>query len=736
MHIKRKALGKKFWVPVILIGIVIFVTASAYLSGTCKRQAESNLLKTAEYMKVQCSTYTHYNNGSETQALLRAVESNRLIRDKINQADENDVELSEELLKEYTEKLWLHGVIILDGDGNKIYGYAQNEQTEKQLLENFSKETVLVGDGHKERNYTQRIYLTDGSYINMSAAARGDAPGVIITYYYISAECAKSYSLTLQSLMDGYQIATDGTIMVVDEGRVIACNDEKLIGQNTADNVIVQTLKENADSKHIVHIIKNKSYGVMLKQRDYYIYAYVADNVVFSTLFQNIFFIMILYMCAIITLWLILKSSERQHQKLEMEKEVKYKAMLLESAKRADAANIAKTEFLQRMSHDIRTPINGICGMLEVAEHYAGDLDKQTECRSKIREASHLLLEWINEVLDMGKLESGEIVLENQPFNLHEVLDEVITVIEKLSSEQGIQLIHEDFLVEHWKLTGSTRHVKRLLMNIMSNAVKYNKKNGMIKIKCCELPSQNDGEALIEFTCEDTGIGMSEEYQKRIFEPFTQESTSVRTNYGGTGLGMSIAKGLTDKMNGTLTFESYEGVGTTFVVTIPFRIDENETVENADESSEHELSIKENHILLVEDNELNMEISEFVLETEGAVITKAWNGSEAVEIFESSKPGEFDAILMDVMMPVMDGCQAAEKIRAMTREDAKTIPIIAMTANAFTEDRIKTRNAGMNAHISKPLDPKLVIETLDKLVRAGGGRLGRLIDKSVKSARK
>ena len=455
----------------------------------------------------------------------------------------------------------------------------------------------------------------------------------------------------------------------------------------------------------------------MLKQRDYYIYAYVADSVIFSTMPQNIVFIMVMYVCVIIILWILLGKSEREHLKLEVKNETLYKKELQEAAKRADAANVAKTEFLQRMSHDIRTPINGICGMLDVAEYYKDDLDKQAECRSKIKDASNLLLELINEVLDMGKLESGQVELDNQPFNLQEILNEVIVVIDKLAAEQGIVLIQKNFEVSHWNLIGSAGHVKRLLMNIMSNAVKYNKRNGTITIECRELPSIKEGSAVLEFICEDTGIGMSEEYQKKIFEPFTQEDSSVQSKYGGTGLGMPIAKSLVEKMEGTLTFESEERKGSTFVVKIPFMIDADTGKKEREDILEEKLSIAGYHILLVEDNELNMEIAEFMLSTEGATVKKAWNGKKAVEIFKKSRPGEFDAILMDMMMPVMNGYQATGKIRAMKREDAKTIPIIAMTANAFTEDRIKSKKAGMNAHISKPINAEKVIDTLDKLVR-------------------
>ncbi len=402
------------------------------------------------------------------------------------------------------------------------------------------------------------------------------------------------------------------------------------------------------------------------------------------------------------------------HQKEEKEREETYRKSLQEEARRADAANVAKTEFLQRMSHDIRTPINGIIGMLAVAERYPDDLKKQVECREKISKASQLLLELINEVLDMGKLESGEVVLEEKSFHLQELLNEVLTVIEKLAQERGIEVIKRDLSVTHWNLIGSPGHLKRLLMNIMGNAVKYNKDHGKIILSLREDESE-DGRAFYTFICEDTGIGMSEEYQKRIFEPFTREDESVKTAYNGTGLGMPIAKKLTETMGGSISFTSQRGEGTAFTVKLPFLIDK--SVGKAEKTTEEaEASIKGVRILLVEDNELNMEISEFIVAEKGAVVTKAWNGKEAVETFAKAPEGAFDVILMDVMMPVMDGCEAAKEIRTLPRKDAKTIPIIAMTANAFTDDKIRTREAGMNEHLSKPLAPDLVVKTITKFL--------------------
>ena len=258
--------------------------------------------------------------------------------------------------------------------------------------------------------------------------------------------------------------------------------------------------------------------------------------------------------------------------------------------------------------------------------------------------------------------------------------------------------------------------MKRVMMNILSNAVKYNRANGHIYISCMEIPSEQPEMTTMEFVCRDTGIGMTEEFQKCVFEPFAQEHTGSRTKFAGTGLGMAIAKKLVEKMGGTITFESEEGAGTTFVIRVPFRIntDRSDRVETREKQ---EASIRGMHILLAEDNELNMEIAEFMLQNEGAVVTKAWNGQEAVELFEKSRSGKFDVILMDIMMPVMNGYEATKRIRSLDREDAKEVPIIAMTANAFTEDRIRAKAAGMDEHVAKPVDVELLIKVIRKLVK-------------------
>ncbi len=399
--------------------------------------------------------------------------------------------------------------------------------------------------------------------------------------------------------------------------------------------------------------------------------------------------------------------------KITREKEEESQRKLLAAKQEAENANKAKTDFLLRMSHDIRTPMNGIIGMLDIAERNREDISKRDDCLKKVRESAQVLLELINEVLDMNKLESGKVVLEHIPFDMKKISESVYILINRQAEIRGIEIIEEDCWISHYRLIGSPVHYKRIMTNILSNAIKYNKENGKIYVTCKELSC--DGNTVnMEFKCRDTGIGMSQEFVKHIFEPFEQENMTARSQYGGTGLGMAITKNLTDKMGGSITAESEKGTGTTFRVIIPFEIDKNKPENELAVTETETASIRGFRILVAEDNDLNMEIVKFLLEEEGAEVLRSRNGREAVEAFEKSAEYEIDAILMDVMMPVMDGHEATRAIRSMERPDAKQIPIIAMTASAFAEDRIAAKEAGMNAHLAKPLDVKLVIRTISQ----------------------
>ena len=718
MYIKRKKKEKRIQLLGGLIGICVAVVSLFYFFHAEKAEAEKRMVEIVNYVKMQCSTYTHYNESSETKSLLRAIESARQMSTNIKMETENGGQLREDFLKENLQTLWVDGIIVLDKEGKTDCEYSMDESLTNEITEYLQKDIIMDFAGYEERSYSERFAREDGSYIDIAACARKDAPGIIAIYYYTSPEFTGHYTLTIQGLLNGYSVQKDGTIIVADNGIVVASNDESLLGQNTADNEVVQAMKKHTDSQHIYHL-KNEGtgcYGIMLKQRDYYIYAYLPDTEVFHNLPLSVAGVIFLYFLMFSIFWFWTYRTNQAHQKQEQEKDEKYKSELLIAAKKAEAANEAKTEFLQRMSHDIRTPINGICGLVNMADHYADDTEKQTEYRTKVKEASNLLLELVNEILDMSKLESGEVVLEEIPFNLSSIFREVFIVIEQMAAEQNIRIMWEKKEITHRDLIGSPGYVKRVMMNILSNAVKYNRENGQIYISCMEIPSEQPEMTTMEFVCRDTGIGMTEEFQKCVFEPFAQEHTGSRAKFTGTGLGLSISRKLVEKMGGTITFESKKGVGTTFVIRVPFKIDPD--VDKREEQKDvSEKSIKGLHILLAEDNELNMEIAEFVLQNEGADVTKAWDGQEAVELFRNSEPGEFDVILMDIMMPVMNGYETTKMIRSLDREDAKAIPIIAMTANAFTEDRIRAKEAGMDEHVAKPVDVELLIKVIHKLAK-------------------
>ena len=718
MDIKRKKKEKRIQLLGCLIGICVAVVSLFYFFHAEKEEAEKRMVEIVNYVKVQCSTYTHYNESSECKSLLRSIESARQMSTNIATETENGGQLSQDFLKENLQTLWVDGILVLGTDGKTDCEYSTDESLTNEITEYLQKDIIMDFAGYEERTYSERFNRKDGSHIDIAACARKDAPGIVATYYYTSPEFARNYTLTIQGLLNGYSVQKDGTIIVADEGSIVASNDESLLGQNTTDNEVVQAMKKHTDSQHIYHLKKKGigCYGIMLKQSDYYIYAYLPDNEVFHNLPLSVISVIFLYFLMFSIFWFWTYRTNLAHRKQEQEKDEKYKEELLIAAKKAEAANEAKTEFLQRMSHDIRTPINGICGMVNMADHYADDMEKQTEYRTKVKEASNLLLELVNDVLDMSKLESGEVVLEESPFNLSKIFEEVLVVIEQIAAEQNIRIVWEKKEIKHRDFIGSPRYVKRVMMNILSNAVKYNRENGQIHISCREIPSEQPETTTMEFVCRDTGIGMTEEFQKYVFEPFAQEHTGSRTKFTGTGLGMPITKKLVEKMGGTINFESEKGVGTTFVIQVPFKIDM-DADKREEQTDVSENSIKGLHILLAEDNELNMEIAEFVLQNEGADVTKAWNDQEAVELFRNSKPGEFNVILMDIMMPVVNGYEATKMIRSLDREDAKKIPIIAMTANAFTEDRIKAKAAGMDEHIAKPVDVELLIKVIHKLVK-------------------
>lgn len=404
--------------------------------------------------------------------------------------------------------------------------------------------------------------------------------------------------------------------------------------------------------------------------------------------------------------------TDNRNRKL-MEQKEESNRILREAAEEARSANRAKSEFLSHMSHDIRTPINGIMGMTEIALKNVSDAARVEDCLGKISNSSQHLLSLINDVLDMSQIESGKVTVNSAPMNIIATIDECASIIDGQLQSRDVELIREFGEFAHSHLIGDELHLRQILINILGNSVKFTLDGGKIYFRVKETDSA-DGRAHFHFEIEDTGIGMKQEFLQHIWEPFAQEDGGNRTNYKGTGLGMAITKQFVDMMGGTITVESLLHEGSKFDIELSFDIDQH-VVAAAETPEETEFHLEGMRVMLVEDNELNAEIAQFVLEEVGISVTCVENGQLALELFQNQAAGSFDLILMDIMMPVMNGLDATRAIRALNRPDAKTIPIVAMTANAYEDDIRRAREAGMNGHMAKPIDTGLLYRTLSEL---------------------
>ena len=709
---RRKGRGVRYFAAallfVLLMGGVIALSVRADLAS-----GEANLASLTGYVSKRCDAYRMTSMALETRGLIRLIEEAKQAARDIQYLEGP---ADESMLRELTLDHYLNGILLLDREGDVVVSYAKEPALETMLAAELEKSVLLDTADHPQKTYAVRVYTADGAYIDMAACGQLDGDGVVVAYYKTPPEYVSSYGLDFSTLLDGYRSERNGTIVVTDGTTVLISNDESLVGLEADDIPMLRSINEQGKNGEMLMVRSgdnspHRSFGMIQRGRTYHVYALLPERAIFDTTVPNAMVALGFYVGALLLVLLFQWKTAQGYHEQQLARDREYQARLKEESRRAESANVAKTEFLQRMSHDIRTPINGILGLVEIGEYSREDPEKQSECRRKIRDTSHLLLELVNEVLDMGKLESGEMVLEEIPFDLIPLLDAVGVPLEQTAKSRGIRIEWQPREVQHTALVGSPIHLKRLLMNLVSNAVRYNKDNGSVTLSCRELEDKGNT-AWFEFICADTGIGMSEEYQQHLFEPFTQEHCTARSTYGGTGLGMPIAKSLVDKMGGEITFTSRLGEGTTFRVILPFRICQPGELPPQAAKAPAPDELQGMRLLLVEDNTLNMEIAAFMLENAGAELTKAQNGQEALDIFRESPASFFDAILMDVMMPVMDGYQATRAIRALERPDAAAVPIVAMTAHAFADDRQRAYEAGMTAHLAKPLESAVLIRTL------------------------
>lgn len=716
----------------VLLGVILMGGVFLIAVHVDVRSAKRTLTSTVSYIKEQCNQYERLNLASETKSMMRIIESVHQINHALTENGTDAGAVTTEMLEQWARDSYVTGVLLLDENGKVQvqYGDPVDGLSTEELSEHMTSDALQDAILFSEKTYAMRFPCEDGSYADLVATGNADGSGMVVAYYHTTSEYTRAFHLSVDTLLVGYNLEQDGTIVVSSGKEIIASNNETLIGKSTDDVEILRKIKEAAASDKLIHARSDTAalshnYGLMEHGRDYYVYAYLPESDVFDSTIPSVMFSIIVYVIILAIIHMVRWKMAQNYREKQLSIQRQYNEQLQskneqlkQAVDQADRANVAKTSFLSRMSHDIRTPLNGIIGLLEIGEAHPENTKLLRENQKKMKISANHLLSLINDILQMSKLESGEVVLSEEPMNLKTLSDDVLTIVEQRAAEAGVTLEYDKSTerVAFQNIYGSPLHVRQIFLNIYGNCIKYNRLGGKVQTSCKCLGVDQEI-VTYQWTIQDTGVGMSQEFIRHIFDPFAQERSDARSVYNGTGLGMAIVKNLVDKMNGTIEVKSEEGVGSTFVITLPFRLATEQSQEQQQQEREESVesaSIAGCRLLLVEDNELNVEIAEMLLEDQGAQVMVVADGQQAVDRFVSEPPGTFDVILMDVMMPVMDGLTATRRIRELDREDAKTMPIIAMTANAYDEDVKQCLDAGMNAHLAKPLQMDLVVAVIGK----------------------
>lgn len=703
------------WLLVALLGMALSVVAGMMSYGYTTAQAEQRFADVVDYVATQSLSYDAFNSAYTTKNLIRVMEiAGETARDM-----ERDGSVDNAMLEQYADQFNVSALIVTDASGNLVSEFSTDGVGYESLATYLKETSVLEVAAHPLKFYTARITLADDSVADIGCVTRQDGEGIVVAVRHQSAKAVASNTLKLQSLLGGYETIDSGNIVIENDGKVVATNvvEPTILGVfdlPATDVFIVDGIKDRclAGKVRLVNADGEWYLGTFGKAHKFYVYTYASARRYFEVVAAVAAGVLVLYSGVVAVVVMVRRRADRRRLTDLLQQERDYGDKLAKAAREASSANSAKTEFLRRMSHDLRTPINGIRGMVEVGDANAGDLQKQTECRSKIWTASGLLLDLANEALDMSRLESGQVDLELVPTNLVTLNHEVRDILERQAEERLVTIICDQQTLDHPYARVSVTHLKRLLLNIAGNAVKYNRQGGYVRLVCREVEPA-DGVLVYEYTIADNGIGMSEEFQQHLYEPFCREEQQVEGASSGTGLGAPIAKQLVELMGGTMSFTSVLGQGTTFTIRLPFEKCKRSEIPQAVRADAGDGDALQGlRVLLVEDNDLNAEIAQFTLSRAGAVVTHAKDGESAVEAFAASAPHEYDVVLMDIMMPGIDGLETTRRIRALDREDAATTPIIAVSANAFADDRRLSREAGMDAHLSKPVNSQELVEAL------------------------
>ena len=673
-----------------LLGVALIGANSAI--HTAERTAE----RTLQYLRDQCISYQDIIAADRVKSLVRLTEQVQELTDRDRLKGR---ERSNEGLAEYAQQQRISCVLVLNDALEPVYSCG----VDMDWSDLYTDESVSNVMQYPEKIFARRL-TRDGVVYDVAAAARTVEPGMVFCVRRQSSAVIASYHTSIESLLAGYETLLNEKIYtyITDGEKVIGSSDN---GQWNlpVDSVPLITALEQADSDSCLTRLDcgGTFFGMRRMYQEYSLYVFLPADFVFTQTKNMLISAFGVYAAAAVVVVLLLVRLGRDRKR----RELAYQKRLEKEVERATAADQAKTHFLRSMSHDIRTPINIIMGMLEIIGRNPEDVTLVQSCREKAQIAARYLLALVNDVLTLNR--PKQETLGKTPYCLTSELHEMLDISRAQAEIAGVALTVMDLTLEHERFTGDPLYMRQICQNIIGNAIKYNHPGGWVR--CSFRESRDaDGVCRLKFVCEDNGAGMSETFQRHMFEAFAQENSDKGSLFGGVGLGLAVVKKLVDERGGTIQVDSVVGQGTRFRVVLPMMPSEAEPEAALPDAA---ASIAGRRLLVAEDNELNREIAVYLLQEAGAMVDQAADGKEAVEMFAASAPGTYDAVLMDVMMPELDGHAAARAIRGMDRSDAQ-LPIIAMTANLFDEDVEACLAAGMDAHIPKPLEAGRMIKTI------------------------